>query len=201
MSDLTELDATAQAELVASGDASPAELVDAAIARVERTNGALNAVIHERFDRARRDALDPPVGPFRGVPIVIKDLDGPLAGEPYHLGNRLLKQLGHIADHDSFLNAKLRAAGFIVIGKTNAPELGLLPTTEPAAYGPTRNPWDTTRSPGGSSGGTAAAVASGMVPLGHAGDGGGSIRIPASMCGLVGLKPIARTDLARARRR
>ena len=143
MSDLTELDATAQAELVASGGASPAELVDAAIARVERTNGALNAVIHERFDRARRDALDPPVGPFRGVPIVIKDLDGPLAGEPYHLGNRLLKQLGHIADHDSFLNAKLRAAGFIVIGKTNAPELGLLPTTEPAAYGPTRNPWDT----------------------------------------------------------
>lgn len=171
------------------GTMSALELVDGAIARAEQRNPALNAIIHQRFERAREDARRGPTGPFAGVPIVVKDLDGPLAGEPYHWGNRLLRAVGHTADHDSYLNARLRAAGFVVIGKTNTPELGLLPTTEPAAYGPTRNPWDPTRSPGGSSGGTAAAVASGMVPLGHAGDGGGSIRIPAGMCGLVGLKP------------
>jgi amidase len=187
--DLRDADATAQAAAVRDGTVSARELVDAAIARAEQRNPALNAIIHERFERARREAARPADGPFAGVPIVVKDLDGPLAGEPYHLGNRLLKELGHTADHDSYLNAKLRAAGFVVIGKTNAPELGLLPTSEPAAYGPTRNPWDLGHSPGGSSGGTAAAVAAGIVPLGHAGDGGGSIRIPASMCGLIGLKP------------
>jgi amidase len=187
--ELALLDATAQAELVRQGDVTPIELVEAAVARVEKVNPALNAVIHERFDRARDEAARAPDGPFRGVPILVKDLDGPLADEPYHLGNRLLKQIGHVADHDSYLNAKLKAAGFVVIGKTNAPEFGLLPTTEPAAYGPTRNPWDLERSPGGSSGGSGAAVASGMVPLAHGGDGGGSIRIPASMCGLFGLKP------------
>jgi amidase len=189
MSDLGALDATAQAELVRTGDVTPVELVDAAIERIETANPSVNAVIHERFARARDEAHHAPDGPFRGVPVVIKDLDGPLAGEPYHLGNRALKEIGYTADHDSFLNAKLKAAGFIVVGKTNTPEFGLLPTTEPAAYGPTRNPWDTARSSGGSSGGSAAAVASGMVPVGHGGDGGGSIRIPASMCGLVGLKP------------
>ncbi len=189
MDDLTALDATAQAELVRNNEVTPLELVDAAIARVEQVNPALNAIIHERFDRARDEAAHTPDGPFRGVPIAVKDLDGPLADEPYHLGNRLLKKIGYIADHDSYLTAKLRAAGFVVIGKTNAPEFGLLPTTEPTAYGPTRNPWDLDRSAGGSSGGSGAAVASGMVPLAHAGDGGGSIRIPASMCGLFGLKP------------
>ena len=189
MDDLARVDATAQAEAVRRGDVDARELVEQAIARVEDRNPALNAVIHERFDRARDEARRAPDGPFRGVPIVVKDLDGPLAGEAYHLGNRLMRDLGHVADHDSYLIARLRAAGFVVIGKTNAPELGLLPTTEPSAYGPTRNPWDPNRSPGGSSGGTAAAVASGMVALGHAGDGGGSIRIPASMCGLFGLKP------------
>jgi amidase len=189
VSDPLSLDATAQAELVRNGEVKPVELVDAAIERIEALNPSLNAVIHERFQRAHDEAENVAQGPFRGVPIVVKDLDGPLAGEPYHLGNRLLKERASTADHDSYLNAKLKQAGFVVVGKTNTPEFGLLPTTEPTAYGPTRNPWDARYSAGGSSGGTASAVASGMVAIGHGGDGGGSIRIPASMCGLFGLKP------------
>jgi amidase len=190
VTDLAILDATAQADLVRNGDAQPIELVDAAIARIESINDELNAVIHPLFDRARAAASGTlPDGPFRGVPIVVKDLDGELAGAPYHGGNRLLKQLNYTPAVSSHVFAKLEAAGFVIVGKTNTPELGLMTTTEPHAYGPTHNPWDTTRSPGGSSGGSAAAVASGMVPLAHAGDGGGSIRIPSSMCGLFGLKP------------
>jgi amidase len=190
-SDLSGLDATAQAELVRRGEATPIELVDAAINRVEKVNSELNAVIHPLFDKARATAGSAELadGPFRGVPIVIKDLDGYSAGDPLHLGNALLKRTGYVADHDSHLIAKLRGAGFVVVGKTNTPELGLMPTTEPTAYGPTRNPWNTGHGTGGSSGGSAAAVASGMVPVGHAGDGGGSIRIPSSACGLFGLKP------------
>ncbi len=188
--ELAFLDATAQAELVRSGTASPAELVDAAIARVEKLNGELNAVIHTRFEQAREEADGPLAeGPFRGVPVLVKDLDAATQGDPCHWGNKLLKETNWVDDHDSYLVAKLRAAGFVVIGKTNTPELGLQPTTEPLAYGPTHNPWDTSRGPGGSSGGSAAAVASGMVPVAHAGDGGGSIRIPSSACGLFGLKP------------
>jgi amidase len=187
--DLAVLDATAQAALVRDGSASPRELVDAAIARMDAVNPALNAVIHRRDERARAEADAAPDGPFRGVPILVKDLDGSLGGEPLHLGNRLLRDLGYTADHDSYLFAKLRASGCVVVGKTNTPELGLLPTTESHAYGAAHNPWDVTRSPGGSSGGSAAAVASGMVPFAHAGDGAGSIRIPASACGLFGLKP------------
>jgi len=188
--DLARLDATACAALVADGEASPLELVDAAINRVEKVNPELNAVIHPLFEKARAAAQrELPAGPFRGVPAVVKDLDGTSQGDPCHRGNRLLKQTGWVDDHDSYLFAKLRAAGFIFVGKTNTPELGLQPTTEPLAYGPTHNPWDTSRGPGGSSGGSAAAVASGMVPVGHAGDGGGSIRIPASACGIFGLKP------------
>jgi amidase len=188
--DLAVLDAVAQAALVREGAATPRELVDAALARIDAVNPDLNAVIHRRDDRARAEAdAGPPDGPFRGVPILVKDLDGSLGGEPLHLGNRLLRDLGHVADHDSYLFARLRAAGCVVVGKTNTPELGLLPTTESHAYGPARNPWDLDRSPGGSSGGSAAAVAAGMVPVAHAGDGGGSIRIPASACGLFGLKP------------
>jgi amidase len=188
--DLAVLDATAQAALVRAGTASPRELVDAAIARIDAVNPVLGAVIHRRDDRARAEAdAGPPAGPFRGVPILVKDLDGVLAGEPLHLGNRMLRDLGYVADHDSFLFARLRAAGCVIVGKTNTPELGLLPTTEPLAYDAAHNPWDLTRSPGGSSGGSAAAVASGIVPCAHAGDGGGSIRIPASACGLFGLKP------------
>jgi amidase len=190
MTDLAVLDATAQAALVRDGTATPRELVDAALARIDAVNPQLDAVIHRRDERARREAdAGPPDGPFCGVPIVVKDLDGSLAGEPLHLGNRMLRDLGHVADHDSYLFARLRAAGCVIVGKTNTPELGLLPTTEPSAYRPAHNPWDLTRSPGGSSGGSAAAVASGMVPVAHAGDGGGSIRIPASACGLFGLKP------------
>jgi amidase len=189
--DLAFLDATAQAELVRSGEIAPIELVDAAITRTEKLNPELNAVIHPLFDKALATATQPIAedAPFPGVPMVLKDLDGPSVGDPYHLGNRVLKEIGYVADHDSFLIARLRAAGFIAIGKSNCPEFGLLPTTEPEAYGPTRNPWNTAHSPGGSSGGSGAAVASGMVPIGHAGDGGGSIRVPASACGLFGLKP------------
>jgi amidase len=184
------LDATAQAELVRRGEASPLELVDAAINRIDKLNPELNAVIHPLYERARTHVQTSLAdGPFTGVPIVIKDLDGTLAGAPYHAGNRALKTIGYTATTTSYLVARLEAAGFVIVGKTNTPEYGLLPTTEPLAYGPTRNPWNTAHSSGGSSGGTGAAVASGMVPLGHGGDGGGSIRIPSSMCGLFGLKP------------
>lgn len=188
--DLARLDATAQAELVRSGQASPSELVEAAIARIEACDRQLNAVIHPRFDKARAEAAgELPDGPFRGVPMVIKDLACETAGDPIHEGMVFLKRLGQTADADTELAARFRRAGFVIVGRTNCPELGILPTTEPHAYGPTRNPWDTNRSTGGSSGGSAAAVAAGMVPIGHANDGGGSIRIPSSECGLVGLKP------------
>jgi amidase len=198
MSDeLATMDATAQAELVRSGEVSPAELVDAAIDRIEALNGELNAVIHPLFDRARAEAEgEVPEGPFRGVPMVHKDLGAHFAGEPYHEGIKHLRDLGWEEPRDSWLAVRFRAAGLVSCGKTNTPELGILPTTEPEAHGPSRNPWDTSRSTGGSSGGSAAAVAAGMVPVAHANDGGGSIRIPASACGLVGLKPSrARTTL------
>ncbi len=189
--DLGTLDATAQAELVRSGDVTPSELVDAAIARVEKLNPELNAVIHERFDEARAEAAAPdlPDGPFRGVPFLLKDLGGNLAGAPYHAGMQFLKRHDFRSPRDAWITEKLRAAGFILIGRTNTPELGVQPVTEPLAYGPTRNPWNLNHSPGGSSGGASAAVASGMVPAAHASDGGGSIRIPAAHAGLVGLKP------------
>jgi amidase len=188
--DLERMDATAMAELVASGEASPPELVDAAIERVERLNPELNAVIHPLFDEAREQAAgDVPDGPFKGVPFLLKDLGAAFAGQPLHMGMKLLKEIGFRAPVDSTLALRFREAGLITIGKTNTPELGILPTTEPRAYGPCRNPWDTSRTPGGSSGGSGAAVAAGMVPMAHANDGGGSIRIPASNCGLVGLKP------------
>lgn len=185
-----ELDATAQAEQVRSGAVSPAELVEASLAAIDAI-APLNAVIHRRDERALAEAAAVRVGeqPFAGVPIVVKDLDGYLQGEPYHAGSVHLRDAGYVADRSSWLFQRLSRAGFVVVGKTNTPELGLVPTTEPLAYGPTHNPWDPTRSPGGSSGGSAAAVAAGAVAVGHAGDGGGSIRIPASFCGLVGLKP------------
>src|SRR3954466_1593292 len=188
MTDLTWLDATAQAELVRTGEASPKELVEAAIARIEAVNPQLDAVIRPRFDRARDEAAgDIPGGPFRGVPTLFKALGCTVAGEPTSFG------IGPLADFPwpvtSFLAEQFRAAGFIAIGRTNVPEFGTTVTTEPKSFPPARNPWNTGHSTGGSSGGSAAAVASGMVPVAHANDGGGSIRIPASACGLVGLKP------------
>ena len=190
MTDLAALDATAQAELVRSGEASPAELVQAAVDRARAVNDDLNAIIHPRYDDAVAEAGgELPAGPFAGVPFVLKDLDGTAAGLPYHGGTRFLKDHGYVADADSELTVRFREAGLVVIGRTNTPELGLVTTTEPVAYGAAHNPWDLGRSTGGSSGGSAACVAAGIVPMGHAGDGGGSIRIPASECGLVGLKP------------
>lgn len=189
--DLLHLDAVAQAEAVRRGDVSPGELVDAAIARIEKLNPQVNAVIHERFARARDEAASPtlPDGPFRGVPILMKDIGGQCAGEPCHAGMRCLRDAGWTERTDSFFAAKLRRAGFVILGRTNTPELALMATTEPEAYGATRNPWSLSHSAGGSSGGAAAAVAAGMVAVAHASDGGGSIRIPAAHCGLVGLKP------------
>jgi amidase len=188
--DFAHLDATAQAELVSSGEASPTELVDAAIARVEALNPELNAVIHDLSEEGRQAAAgELPDGPFKGVPFLFKDIGAALAGQPFHLGSRVLKEVDFRIPVDTYLGQRFRDAGFVTIGKTNVPELGILPTTEPVAYGPSKNPWDTSRSTGGSSGGSAAAVASGMVAVAHANDGGGSIRIPAAANGLVGLKP------------
>ncbi|MGH2784741.1 MAG: amidase [Actinomycetota bacterium] len=184
------LDATAEAELIRAGEIVPTELVEVAIARIEEQNARLNAVIHPLFDKARAQvAQGLPNGSFHGVPIVLKDLVSTSAGDPYHCGMRVLREAGWTEREDSESAARLRAAGFVFVGRTNTPELGLMPTTEPEAYGPTRNPWNTDHSTGGSSGGSAAAVAAGMVSVAHATDGGGSIRIPASECGLVGLKP------------
>lgn len=188
--DLAALDATAQADLVRRKAASPRELVDAAIARLERQNPRLNAVIHLQLELARAQASGTlPDGPFRGVPFLMKDIGGPEAGQPNHAGMQFLKAAGWKEPADGHFTAKVKAAGLVILGRTNTPELALLPTTEPAAYGITRNPWNLQHSAGGSSGGAAAAVAAGIVPFAHASDGGGSIRGPASMCGLVGLKP------------
>jgi amidase len=185
------MDATEQASLVASGDVAPSELLEAAIERIERIDGALNAVVIRWFDHARdvASSSELPSGPFRGVPFLLKDLFAEYAGQRFSNGNVALKEAHVVGDADTTLVSRYRAAGLVIAGRTNSPELGSVPTTEPVAWGPTHNPWDTTRTPGGSSGGAAAAVASGMVPFAHASDGGGSIRIPASCCGLVGLKP------------
>ncbi len=182
------MDATAQAELVKSGEVSSVELVEAAIKRIEALNPVVNAVIHPMFDLALEQAKSGkmPDGPFKGVPYLIKDLSD-LKGQPLEYGSRLFK--GNIAKQDLGAVGRAKNAGFIILGKTTTPEFGLIGTTEPLLHEATRNPWDLARHSGGSSGGAAAAVASGMVPMAHASDGGGSIRVPASACGLVGLKP------------
>ena len=190
MKDLVRLDGTAQADLVRKGEISAAELVEASIAQIEEFDPQLNAVIHRRFERVRAEAAAGlPNGPFQGVPFLLKDAVCQIAGEPHHAGMCALKEAGYRSDHDTHLGARYKRAGFAILGKTNLPELALSPVTEPAAYGPTRNPWDLDRTPGGSSGGAAAAVAAGFAPIAHGNDMGGSIRIPASMCGVVGLKP------------
>jgi amidase len=182
------MDATALAELVRKKEVKPIELIESAIGRIERINPKLNAVVTKMYDQARESANgDLPDGPFTGVPFLVKDILGFCEGVPMTLGSKLLSNF--IPDHDSELVIRLKRSGLIILGKTNVPEFGTLPTTEPQFFGACRNPWDTERSTGGSSGGSAAAVASGMVPMAHANDGGGSIRIPASCCGLFGLKP------------
>jgi len=182
------MDATAQAELVRKKKVTPLELVEAAISRIERLNPELNAVVTPMFDLARESAAgELPDGPFRGVPFLLKDMMAAYAGVTMTLGSRLLQNF--IPPQDSELVVRLKKAGLIILGKTNVPEFGVLPTTEPELFGPCYNPWGTLRTPGGSSGGSAAAVAAGMAPMAHANDGGGSIRIPASCCGLFGLMP------------
>lgn len=190
MTEITALDATGQAELVAKGEISAQELVAGAIERAERLNPRLNAICSPLYEQAAETAAgELPDGPFKGVPFLFKDLGAGLAGQPLHMGNRVLKEIGMTMPYDTYLGSRFRDAGLVTIGRSATPELGILPTTEPEANdGPTRNPWDTTRSSGGSSGGSAAAVAAGIVPVAHASDGGGSIRIPSSACGLVGLK-------------
>jgi len=181
-------DATAQAQLIKDEALSALELVNHSIAAVEELNVDLNAVITPMFERAKRqvEKVDKST-PFYGVPILLKDGIACVEGETFSNGSALLKSF--VASYDSELVKRLEAAGFIIIGKTNMPEFGLLPTTEPLAFGATKNPWDLTRTPGGSSGGSAAAVAARMVAVAHGNDGGGSIRIPGSCCGLFGLKP------------
>ncbi len=183
------LDATAQADLVRRKDVQPIELVEAAIARIERLNPGLNAVVTPMYDQARTAAAGLlPDGPFPGVPFLMKDLLAEYAGVRFTEGSAFLAGR-YLPGTDSELTRRLKRAGLVVVGKTNTPEFGILPTTEPRLFGPTRNPWDRRRTAGGSSGGSAAAVAAGMVPMAHANDGGGSIRIPAACCGLFGLKP------------
>jgi amidase len=183
-----DADATALAAAVEQGETSPEALLEIAMTRVEERNQAINAVIVRMYDEAKAAiAAGLPEGPFRGVPFLLKDLGAHWAGLPTGSGSRLLRR--HPAAADSEIVRRFRRAGLVVIGKTNTPELGIMGVTEPESFGPTRNPWNHGRSPGGSSGGSAAAVAAGIVPAAHANDGGGSIRIPASACGLVGLKP------------
>jgi len=185
---LASLDATAQAELIRRRDVTARELVDAAIARIEHVNPQLNAVITALYDGARAAAAAPRAdGPFAGVPFLLKDLIASYAGARLTSGSGVLRDF--VPTYDSELVRRYKRAGLIVVGKTNTPEFGIPPTTEPIAYGATHNPWDLARSPGGSSGGSGAAVAARMVPMAHANDGGGSIRIPASCCGVFGLKP------------
>ncbi len=188
MDSILNLDATAQADLIKKGLISPPELVRLAIDAIEELNPRLNAVITPMYEQAMELAEGKlPEAPFKGVPILLKDGVAAYAGVRMTSGSALAMQ--YIPDEDSTLVTRLKNAGFIIIGKTNMPEFGLLPTTEPTVFGPTRNPWNLNLTPGGSSGGSAAAVAARMVALAHGNDGGGSIRIPASCCGLFGLKP------------
>lgn len=183
----TEYDATGLAELIRRGEVSPEEALEAAIAQVERVNPSINAVIHRLYEEGRRTVKALPEGPFRGVPFLVKDLVSAYGGAPQEMGSRFMR--GYVAPQDSELMRRYKQTGAVVFGKTNTPELGIVGVTEPLSAGATVNPWDVTRTPGGSSGGSGAAVASRMAPMAGGGDGGGSIRIPASCCGLFGLKP------------
>lgn len=182
-----DYDGIGLAELVAKKEVTPLELVDAAIERIEKHNPALNAVVYKGYDDARKWAQgDLPDGPFRGVPFLIKDLGVKVAHWPATSGSHYLRD--YVAPEDSILATRYREAGVVFVGKTNTPEYGITGTTESARLGPCRNPWNTNHIAGGSSGGAASAVAAGIVPMAHASDGLGSIRIPAACCGLVGMK-------------
>ena len=181
-------DALGLANLVRAKQVSAAELLDEAIARCERVNPQLNALVCERFDAARSDARGVvPDAPFCGVPFVAKDLGPHLAGVPMRMGSRYFAD--YVPEHDDEFFVRAKRAGLNVFGKSSTPEFGLLPYTEPRLFGPCRNPWDPSRTPGGSSGGSAALTAAGVVPMAHGNDMGGSIRIPASCTGLFGFKP------------
>ena len=190
MEELRWLDATEVAGLIADGAVSPREVLDATITRIEDLDPAVHAVVTPLFERSigRLAALSANK-PFGGVAFLVKDLICEVGGAPFHEGMRYLRGLGYVPPVDQELFRRFEASGLVAVGKANTAELGLIPTTEPLAMGPTRNPWNHEHTPGGSSGGPAAAVAVGMVPIAHANDGGGSIRGPAAYCGLVGLKP------------
>ncbi len=183
-------DAVGLAELVRTEKVSPAELVDASIERLEALEPKLSLLVSDSFERARKEAAGAlPDGPFRGVPFLLKDAVQHSEGDPYGHGLPSLKGISWRSPHDTELARRYRQSGLVLLGRTKVPELTMSSTTEPLAYGPAHNPWDTGRSTGGSSGGSAAAVAAGIVPVAHGNDMGGSIRIPSSCCGAVGLKP------------
>ena len=185
---LDSQDTMGLAALIANGDVTSLEVVDASIARLESRNPVLNAVVATRIEQARQEAAaESGSGPLAGVPFLVKDLNCDVAGLPSTKGSRLFAD--HVATEDCELTRRFKAAGLVILGNTNTPEFGKNASTEPLLFGPTHNPWNTRFSPCGSSGGSAAAVAAGIVPSAHANDGGGSIRIPASACGLFGLKP------------
>jgi amidase len=185
--DLSTLDACAQAALVRNGEVTATELVEAAIARIEGLNPMINAVVTPTFDRALDEARATPTGPFAGVPFLLKDLICEMEGVRFTEGSRFLAD--NVSRFDQELVVRMRKAGLVILGKTNTPEFGMAPACEPLLFGPTRNPWNTDRTTSGSSGGAAAAVASGMVPFAHGNDLGGSLRYPASTCALFALKP------------
>jgi amidase len=187
INEYAQYDALGLAELVRTGQVSATELLDEALRRVERHNPALNAVVFRADELAHTWAKTPAQGPFQGVPLLLKDVLGLCEGMPTRMGSRSTPS--EPSRRDSEIVARFRRAGFVPFAKSNAPEFGLMPTTESLFYGAAHNPWNLAYTPGGSSGGSAAAVAAGIVPLAHANDGGGSIRIPSSLCGLVGLKP------------
>ena len=188
MQDYSSYDAIGLAQLVRSGDVSSPELVDAAIAQVERLDGAINAVVYRDFDQARALAAGPlPAGPFTGVPFLVKDFGIGVAGWPCTSGSRFCADVVDV--EDTGLTRRYREAGVVMLGRGASSEYGIVGNVETSLFGATRNPWNPDHIAGGSSGGSAAAVASGMVPMAHASDGLGSIRIPAACCGLVGMKP------------
>jgi amidase len=196
MDELVAYDAMGLGELIREGEITPAELLETTIQRIEKVNPKLNAIIHKLYDQARTAAANLSSGTkgkktkdsvFYGVPFLLKDLIAECKDTPFNEGSLAVQ--GYVSKLDSEIVKRHKASGLIIVGKTNTPEFGILTTTEPSIYGPTFNPWDPGLTPGGSSGGSAAAVAAGIVPMAHGNDGGGSIRIPASCCGLFGLKP------------